>query len=147
MKTKSLKVCNLYVRDSDILVVSTATTTAGFEISQEPIFRLRADKPNVDIGHVVLRALEAHRTNIPPPSLKECSSDRVLSEIGVRSWRQLERTSRNILVTQEGGLVSATPTQHLSGGGYTHLNELTVRCRAIPEEIGAAVRQAELLCV
>jgi hypothetical protein len=140
------RTCRVYLRKNDTLVSSAAMTTHGFEIDDVPIFRLDADQPDAAIGKAVLQALNSYRWNVSPPGPEGRHPDPVLEFAEVKSWRQLEKGSRNIFIREKDGSITAIPTRRPPEGGYDHLNELAVHCRAIPEEIGAAVRQAALLC-
>jgi hypothetical protein len=140
------KICFVYLRKKEALVISAAMTTHGFEIAQEPVFRLVKDQSETAIGEAVLKALNSYRKGVAPLPPGDDRGDPVLQFVGVKTWGQLERTSRNILVKDESGSLSAVPTQRPPEGGYNHLNDLAVSCRAVPEEIGAAVRQAAQLC-
>lgn len=141
-----MRVCSVYLRDDEIFVVSAAKTKPGFEIHRQPVFRLCEDESDIAIGEAVLKALASYRENVPAPGLDSRSPDAVLQSLGARSWRQVERSSRNVLITDESGEISAVPTRRPPDGGYVHLNGFAVHCRARPDEVGAAVRGAALLC-
>lgn len=121
-------------------------TTHGFEITQEPVFKLHENSTEIGIGEAVLKALNSYRHDVPTPPLNDRQPDPLLEFIGVKTWGQLERSSRCILITEKLGSISATPTAHSPQGGYDHLNGLAVRCLPSADEIGAAVRRAAELC-
>ena len=141
-----MRICNVYLRGNETLIMSAAKTIPGFEIHAEPVFRLVDDQPDAAVGHAVLKALDSYREKVPPPSPEVRGQDPVLRSAGVSSWGQLERSSSNILITEEAGMIKAIPTQRRPGGAYLHLNNLAIQCRADAEEIGAALRQAVAFC-
>ena len=136
--------CRVYLRRNEILVVSAAMTTHGFEIDDEPVSRLI--KGFDDVGDAVLRALSVYRSRVTPPGPEGRQQDPILRFAGVKTWGQLERTSRSLFVEEDAGSICIVPTRHSPEGGYEHLNQLKVCCRALPEEIRAAIREAAQLC-
>jgi hypothetical protein len=140
------RTCVVYLRKDELFIVSAAMTTHGFEIDDAPVCRLAADQAEATIGEAVLRALDAYRTNVPPPGPAGRHPDPVLQFVGVKSWGQLERSSRSISINDESGSIRAIPTRRLPAGGYDYLDELAVQCQAVPEQIGAAIRQVAPSC-
>jgi len=139
--------CAVYIRKEGMFVVSAAMTTHGFEIDDMPVTKLAAaEQTEVAIGKAVLKALDAYRKNVSPPGPNGRQPDPVLQFVGAKSWGQLERSSLNVFIKDESGSIRAVPTRRSPKGGYVHLEELAVHCRAIPEEIGVAVRKAVQLC-
>jgi len=141
-----IKSCSLYIRKGEIIVVSQAMTTHGFETCDQPVLRLDTNESNITVGEAVMKALSLYRKNIPPHGPLGRKPDPILEFAGVRTWGQLERRSRCISISEESGSVTVGPTRRPPEGGYNHLDKLAIHCRAVPEEIGAAVRQAAALC-
>ena len=139
------RACTLCIGE-EIFVVSDAMTTHDYYEHDQPVTRLASNESDPVVGDAVLEALSLYRTNATPSGPMGTEADPVLQFAGVRTWGQLERNSHCILIREEAGSITSIPTRHAQGGGYDHLNELAIHCQAIPEEIGAAVRQAIKLC-
>lgn len=137
--------CALYIRKGETIFVSQAMTTHGFEMDDQPTARLSNDDSDMAIGEAVLKALNLYRENVPPAGPLGRKPDPVLQFAGVKTWGQLERQSRNVSIEEKSGTVSVVPTRRPEEGGYDPLNQLAIHCRAVPEEIGAAVRRAATL--
>ena len=140
------RTCSLYIRKNETFVVSSALTTHGYYMDDVPVFRVAPDQPDSAIGEAVLKALDSYRKDVPPVRHEDRKTYPVLQAIGLRSWGQLERTSRNISIEEDSGSVVVIPTRRPPEGGYEPLDQLAVHCRAVADEIGAAVRKAALLC-
>jgi hypothetical protein len=141
------RACALYVKKNEIFVVSEVMTTHGFEQHDQPVTKLTANEPDLAVGEAVLRALALYRQNVPPFGPGGRKPDPVLEFVGVRTWGQLQRSSQMVSIEEkEPDSISAVPTRRSIDGGYDYLKELAVHCRAVPEEIGTAIRKAVLLC-
>jgi hypothetical protein len=140
------KSCVVYLRETEIVVVSNAMTTHGFEIDDLPITRLTAAQFDSVLGDAILEALGRYRTNVLPPGPRGRQPDPVLKFVGVRTWGQLERSTRNIFVTEELGSITAIPTRRIQKGGYDFLYEFAVRSSTVPVDIGLALSQAAKFC-
>jgi hypothetical protein len=140
------KACSLYIRKNETFVVSSALTTHGYYVDRVPVFRVTPDQPDSVIGEAVLRALDSYRENLLPTRPEDRKPDPVLQAMGLKSWGQLERTSRNVSVEENSGSVVVVPTRRPPEGGYNRLDNLALHCLAIADDIGATARKAALLC-
>jgi hypothetical protein len=143
---KKIASCNVFFRKKDILVASSARTTAGFEIITDPVFKLERSQSAQAIGQVVLESMNAYRIDVPPPGPDMNSMPNPLLDIaGCRSWTQLDKSSINVMVNRYPDFVVAVPTQRDVGGGAKHLNEIAIECEATVEKVGEAVLKAAAL--
>lgn len=144
--TDKIASCNVFFRKKDILVASSARTTAGFEIITDPVFKLEIPQSPLRIGEVVLESMKAYRLDAPPPGPDMNEMPNPLLEIaGCRSWAQLDRSSVNVMVNRFPDFIIAVPTRRELGRGVRHLNDLAIKSETTGEKVGEAVLKAASL--
>ena len=139
--------CDVFIRDKDILVASSARTIPGFDIIVDPVFKLARNEPATAVGKAVLEALRAYRVGVPAPGPDMGKMPNPLLKLaGCRSWGQLDRASINVLINLCADYVLAIPTHKELNRGFSHLNELAVKCDLTARAIGDAVMNAASRC-
>jgi hypothetical protein len=142
---KEIPSCSVFIRKKDILVASLARTAAGFEIITDPVFKLVGESA-FGVGKAVLECIKTYQVDVasPGPGMAKLPNP-LLRIAGCKSWSQLEKRSLNVLVNLDSESISAIPTRHEVGGGFSHLNDLVVKCEMNAEEVGHAVLKAASL--
>ena len=135
--------CNVFVRESHILVASSAQTISGIELIVDPVFELAVDATPSEIGQAALDSFSAYKVGVPDvgPDVAKMPNA-VLKASGCRSWGHLDRSSLNLFLTLHSDAVTVIPTRRAAEGGSTHLRDRSIGCNANAESIGEAVRAA-----
>lgn len=137
---KKIKSCGVFFVPDAIYVVSAARTIPGFCVDCEPVFKVSIEGSPSALGDAVLSALNAFRLDVPPPSPEETTFSPLLSCVGKKSWKEIERVARHVTVSLDENKVSVIPTERdPRNRGYMHRPDLSSQCIPDAGLIGVAL--------
>jgi len=133
---------NVYKRESELIVASYSTTTAGFWVMNGWLRQVRAEADDGDLGAAIMSALDASENDIDMPAPTSNPDAPLLKMLGLRSYGAFMIGTQCVRVTRDGGAMQIPPKRN--GGGRDGFTELTDRTERLEtptaQRIGTAVR-------
>jgi hypothetical protein len=130
------KSCGVYFRGEDVYVITSSYTTIGLLIATEPMFRLKRTDSPTDLGATVMEALQASRKGVPNPEDLRSVGIALAGFFGVKTLSSFERTATYFSLSLTANGVNIMPTVRGNRGGFSHLPDQAVNCKAEPTQIG-----------
>jgi len=141
--------CHIYFDDNNFLVRGFEKTHDGLGLMTADLDELPRDVESAILGKCVLNVLTKFRVADDKATKVEweAHTKKLLTQFGVRSWRQLSRQYRAMAIYREGHGVEVVPMRRESKGkGHERDLSHMITCQDTEIEVGSAIFQAMVFC-